>query len=389
MIAMNGDFACLAPRGVRRMAGRLTYAVRHMTKPSPGFSVAAMLPLPSPAPPTETASDLRALYRASEARAARLRVLVEASRTLAASAPGELDAAAQTIADQAAHLAGYAQGAIASTDNLPRSGELGEDSLVIPLEAPGSGRDHVGMLVLEQRVGSHTADDREALGILGQLVGGALAAHAREARLATLLAELLGAQEAERSRVAHELHDGVAQTAAALARRLDLATDGDPEDLVLAARQARGLVRELRQVISGMRPPVLDDLGLAAALRQLIEDAGAAQDVTFDVKLGARPPTLVETAMFRIVQEGLNNARAHAGAGAHVTIRVSETEGHYRVEIRDNGAGFDPRSRLASTTGRGLGLSYMRERINRLGGTLVISSAPGQGCRIIAEIPAR
>lgn len=345
-----------------------------------------MITAPSPAPLTETASDLRVLYRAAEARAARLRVLVEASRTLAASPPGELAAAAQTIAAEAAHLAGYAQGSIASADDLPLSGE---DSLVVPLEAPGSGRDRVGTLVLEQRVGSHTADDREALGILGQLVGGALAAHAREARLATLLAELLGAQEAEHSRVAHELHDGVAQTAAALARRLDLATDGDPEDLVLAARQARGLVRELRQVISGMRPPVLDDLGLAAALRQLIEDAGAAQDVTFDVKLGARPPTLFETAMFRIVQEGLNNARAHAGAGAHVTIRVSETEGHYRVEIRDNGAGFDPRSRLASTTGRGLGLSYMRERINRLGGTLVISSAPAQGCRIIAEIPAR
>lgn len=348
-----------------------------------------MITAPSPAPLTETASDLRVLYRAAEARAARLRVLVEASRTLAASAPGELDAAAQTIAGEAAHLAGYARGTIAGADDLPPSAEPGEDSLVVPLEAPGSGRDRVGTLVLEQRVGSHTADDREALGILGQLVGGALAAHAREARLATLLAELLGAQEAERSRVAHELHDGVAQTAAALARRLDLATDGDPEDLVLAARQARGLVRELRQVISGMRPPVLDDLGLAAALRQLVDEAGALMDVAFDVTLGGRPPELIETAMFRIVQEGLNNARAHAGAGAHVTIRVGETDGHYRVEVGDNGPGFDPRSRLAVTTGRGLGLSYMRERINRLGGTLDINSAPGEGCRIVAEIPAR
>lgn len=348
-----------------------------------------MLPRPSPALSTETASDLRALYRAAEARAARLRVLVEASRTLAASAPGELDAAAQAIANEAAHLAGYARGSIASADDLPRSGEPGEDSLVIPLEAPGSRHDRVGMLVLEKRIGTPTADDREALGILGQLVGGALAAHAREARLATLLAELLGAQEAERSRVAHELHDGVAQTAAALARRLDLATDGDPADLALAAQQARGLVRELRQVISGMRPPVLDDLGLAAALRQLVDEAEATQDVALDVTLEARPSELIETALFRIVQEGFNNARSHAGAGAHVAIRVGETGSHYRVEVGDNGAGFDPRSRLASTTGRGFGLSYMRERINRLGGTLDISSAPGEGCRIIAEIPAR
>jgi len=305
---------------------------------------------------------------------------------LAESVPGELDAAARKIADEAAHLAGYARGTIAGADDLPLASE---DRLVVPLQAPGSGQDRMGTLVLEQRVGTPTADDREALGTLGQLIGGALAAKAREARLATLVAELLGAQEAERSRVAHELHDGVAQTAAALARRLDLATDGDPADLALAAQQARGLVRELRQVISGMRPPVLDDLGLAAALRQLIDDAGASQDVTLDVTLGTRPSALIETALFRIVQEGFNNARSHAGAGAHVAIRVGETGSHYRVEVGDNGSGFDPRSRLASTPGRGFGLSYMRERINRLGGTLDISSAIGEGCRIIAEIPAR
>ena len=283
-------------------------------------------------------------------------------------------------------MAGYARGTIVNADDLPLSSQ---DSLVVSLEAPGSGHDRGSALLLEQRFGTPTADDREALGILGQLIGGALAAHAREARLATLLAELLGAQEAERSRVAHELHDGVAQTAAALARRLDLATDGDPADLDLAAQQARVLVRELRQVISGMRPPVLDDLGLAAALRQLIDEAGASRDVMLHVNLGPRPPAVIETALFRIVQEGLNNARSHAGLGVHVTIRVDETDGYYRVEVGDNGLGFDPRSRLASTTERGLGLSYMRERVNRLGGTLDISSAPGDGCRIIAEIPAR
>lgn len=305
---------------------------------------------------------------------------------LAASAPGDLDIAARKVAAEAAHLTGYARGTIASADDLPSSGN---DTLVVPLAAPGSGQDRLNALVLEQRVGTPTADDLEALAILAQLIGGALAAKAREARLATLLAELLGVQEAERSRVAHELHDGVAQTAAALARRLDLATDGDPADLVVAAQQARGLVRELRQVISGMRPPVLDDLGLAAALRQLIDEAGMSRDVLLDATLGGRPPALLETALFRVVQESLNNARSHAGAGAQVTIRVDETDGHYRVEISDNGSGFDPGLRLVGTAGRGLGLSYMRERVNRLGGTLDIISAPGEGCRIIAEFPAR
>jgi len=314
-----------------------------------------------------------------------LRVLVEAGRALASSRPHELDATARTIAEKAAHLAGYARGTILGADD---AAVPCDDKLVVPLEAPGSGSSQVGKLLIEQRVGTPTADDREALGILGQLLGGALAAKAREARLARLLAELLGAQEAERSRVAHDLHDGVAQTAAALARRLDLAADGDPADLVLAAQQARGLVRELRQVIAGMRPPALDDLGLAAALRQLIDDAGVGPDVALDVTLAARPHAMVETALFRIVQEGLNNARAHAGAGARVAIGIGEADGRYLVEIDDDGRGFDPDAQPAGSPGRGLGLAYMRERVELLGGRLEIRSAPGQGCRIVAEIPS-
>jgi signal transduction histidine kinase len=327
---------------------------------------------------------MRALYRAAEARAARLRVLVEASTALAASDPDELDAVARRIAADAAHLVGYARGIVLGSHEAPLPGE---DRLIVPLEAPGTGGSAVGTLVLEQRIGTPTADDYEALGILGQLIGGALAARQREARLATLLAELLGTQEAERSRVAHELHDGVAQSAAALARRLDLAADGDPADLGLAAQQARALVRELRQVIAGMRPPALDDLGLAAALHQVIEDAGATLDVALEVMLPARPPAVVETALFRIVQEGFNNARAHAGAGAQVSIRVQAADGRYRAEIIDDGRGFDPDIHLAAASGRGYGLAYMRDRIDRLGGRLTITSAPGEGCWIVAEIP--
>lgn len=344
-----------------------------------------MTSAPSFQPHRETASDLRALYRAAEARAARLRVIVEAGRTLASSAPDATDAAAQMVAQEAAHLAGFARGRVVDQGDGPLGGE---DRLCLPLEAPASDGLSVGTLVLEQRIGTPSAEDQEALGIIAQLIGGALAAQEREARLATLLAELLGAQEAERSRVAHELHDGVAQSAAALARRLDLASDGDPADLHRAADQARALVRELRQVIAGMRPPALDDLGLAAALRQLIDDAGEGPEVTLDVALGSRPPAPVETALFRIVQEGLNNARAHAGPGARVVIRLSEARGQYRAEISDDGLGFDTAAPTAHVPGRGFGLSYMRERIERLGGELEIRSAPGQGCRLLAELPA-
>lgn len=336
-------------------------------------------------PSGELASDLRALYRASEARAARLRVLVEASQMLAACSPGDLRAVAQQIATNAAHLAGYARGFVTSApvDMPPES-----NSRIVPLEAPGSDGPHTEVLVLEQLIGAPSADDLEALGILGQLIGGALAAHTREARLATLLAELLGAQESERSRVAHELHDGVAQTAAVLARRLDLAADGDPADLAIASHQARALVRELRQVIAGMRPPALDDLGLAAALNQLIYDAGLGQDVELDVVVNIRPPAHLETALFRIVQEGINNFQAHAGMSAQLSVSVREDGGKYRVEIIDDGQGFEPGVDCNKASGRGYGLAYMRERVNRLGGRLVITSAPGQGCRIVAELPS-
>lgn len=356
-----------------------------MTNGTPDISDEAMSNAPSFPRHRETASDLRALYRAAEARAARLRVIVEAGRTLASSPPDAMDAAAHMVAQEAAHFAGFARGVIAAQTE----GALGgDDRLCLPLEAPASDGTPVGTLVLEQRIGTPSAEDHEALGIITQLIGGALAAQVREARLATLLAELLGAQEAERSRVAHELHDGVAQSAAALARRLELASDGDPADLDQAARQARALVRELRQVIAGMRPPALDDLGLAAALRQLVEEADEGSGVMLDVALATRPPSPIETALFRIVQEGFNNACAHAGEGARIIIRLSEAGSHYRAEISDDGQGFDPAALAARTPGRGFGLGYMRERVERLGGKLEIRSAPGRGCRLLAELPA-
>lgn len=342
--------------------------------------------MPSLAAPPDTAADLRTLYRAAEARAAHLRVLVEASRMLAERNADDLDAAAQDLALQAAHLAGYGKGRIA-TPFEPHLAQTDDVQLVLPLIAPGGGDPQIGSLVLEERIGSPTPEDREALGILAQLIGSALAARAREARLTQLLAELLGAQEAERSRVAHELHDGVAQSAAALARRLDLATDGEPTDLAEATRQARSLVHELRQVIAGMRPPALDDLGLAPALQQLAEDAGDTLVVTLAVELGKRPPPSIETALFRIVQEGLNNARAHAGVGVQVTVRINEQSGIVRVNIADDGCGFDLMANGTKEGPRGFGLAFMRERIERLGGRFEIASAPGKGCCLLAEIP--
>lgn len=336
----------------------------------------------------ENASDLRSLYRAAEARAARLRVLVEAGQFLAAATPATLDSAVCDVARAAAHLAGYEGGRVIED----RAGETADDDcMIFPLTSPGSDVPLAGALVLEGRRSAPSAEDREAIAVVCQLIGASLSARAREARLARLLGELLRGQEIERSRIAHELHDGVAQNAAALMRRLELASDGDPADLARARDQARELVSELRRVIAGMRPPVLDDLGLVPALHQLAAEAETSgMAVTLDIATDSdqRPSPAIETALFRVAQEALNNASAHAGPDVRVTARLACDAGRWRLSVRDDGCGFDPAvGRAAHGTG-GLGLAYMRERIELLDGRLTITSAPGAGCTLLAEVPS-
>lgn len=290
----------------------------------------------------ENAADLRGLYRAAETRAARLRVLVEAGQVLAAATAETLDAAVSDVARAAAYLAGYEGGRIIED----KAGEPdGEERLIFPLTAPGSDAPSPGALILEGRRSAPSAEDREAIALVCQLIGASLSARAREARLARLLGELLRSQENERSRIAHELHDGVAQNAAALMRRLELAGDGDLDDLARARDQARDLLGELRRVIAGMRPPVLDDLGLVPALLQLAAEAEAGGiAVALEIAPGAdrRPSPGIETALFRVAQEALNNARAHAGPEVRVTLRLASDAGRWLLYVGDDGRGFDP-----------------------------------------------
>lgn len=336
----------------------------------------------------ESAAELRTLYRAAEARAARLRVLVEAGQALAAASPDALDDIAAGLAREAAHLAGFARGRIAG----PNMADLvSPDSLMLPLRAPGSSGADFGALVLEDRRGDLASEDREALDLLCQLIGSTLSARTREQRLAHLLGELLRSQETERTRIAHELHDGVAQSAAALMRRLELAADGDPTDMTKARDQAHALVGELRRVISGMRPPVLDDLGLVPALQHLASEAeqgGLAVALDFRLSPGARPAAAIETALFRVVQEALNNAHVHAGPDVRVVVRLDQAEDGWRLLVRDDGCGFDPAAPRPPGERGGLGLAFMRERIELLGGQLNITSSPGAGCALLAEVPA-
>lgn len=341
--------------------------------------------------PPATALDLRILYRDAEARAARLRILVDAGRALAGAQGRELDSAVAHAARQAALLLGYREVRVQDTSQGPHH-DTG-DNLVLPL-VPSGGSRSVADLLLSGRVGdarSLDPADEEAVAVLRQLLAGALAARAREAHLQTLLSQLLVAQERERAHVARELHDGVAQVAAAALRRIELASaSNDPEDTERAAELQRMAVSELRRVITGMRPTVLDDLGLEPALRQMAEAlSGNGFEVRVSADLPTRLPPHLEAGLFRLAQESLNNARSHAGAGCRVDVDLSllAHRGELVLRVSDDGCGFDP-DRSPPADGREhVGLAFMAERVAALGGIFRLESSPGRGTTISAVVP--
>jgi signal transduction histidine kinase len=196
--------------------------------------------------------------------------------------------------------------------------------------------------------------------------------------------KLISAQEEERRRVARELHDETSQILTALG--LALHAGADPGELI---ERLHGGVHRL---IVNLRPPALDDLGLAAAIEGLAESelrrAGIAARAELVELQDARLDPAMEIAIFRIVQESILNIVRHAGATT-VLLQGGLTADGLWIEIEDDGAGFDPANVKADTgTLRGIGILGMRERAELLGGRLTIDSAPGQGTRIRIDAPA-
>ncbi len=219
----------------------------------------------------------------------------------------------------------------------------------------------------------------------------------RTARLGEALRQTISAQEDERSRLARELHDETAQTLAALSIALDRAREGlsgDPgaarEHIGEAKAISARLLAETRRLILGLRPAILDDLGLVAALRWQSEVALGERgvEVTIGENLGTRRlPPHVEVALFRIVQEALTNVGRHAQA-RHVDVQLEDREGTLRITVADDGQGFDA-ERILGSNGRAtsVGLIGMRERVALLGGRLSVDSSPGRGTRLLVEVP--
>lgn len=219
-------------------------------------------------------------------------------------------------------------------------------------------------------------------------------------KLAVMRQELLGstlsAQEDERRRIARELHDGLGQGLTTLLVGLRTIEESSSDDVV--KNLARDLRRigseshdEVRRIARGLRPAVLDDAGMVPALERFLNDVQQAHDVnaSLNVECRERPrlPEAVETALYRIVQEGVVNAVRH-GHATQVTVTMSCLANSVILKIQDNGRGFDLNSTLNHRTGLGpFGLHSIRERARLLGGDAVIESVPEQGTMIKIQVP--
>ena len=243
-------------------------------------------------------------------------------------------------------------------------------------------------LAEKQPAGNFTEEDEEIVRLLAAQAAVAIENAGSVQRDA--LRRAVQAQEAERKRLARELHDETGQALMSILLGLSAVERAESAE---AARAAAGELRELvvetlqavRRLAVELRPSALDDFGLEPALRRLGQTVreGGELDVQVEAMLGEeRLPADVETALYRIVQEALTNAVKHAGA-EHVSIVLTRKQRSVMVMIEDDGCGFDS----AVISRDGLGLLGMRERVQLLDGELEIETSPGMGTTLVLELP--
>jgi signal transduction histidine kinase len=269
------------------------------------------------------------------------------------------------------------------------------DPVPTPVRLPLVYRDEpVGELLLGARPGetAFSAADRRLLSDLARQAGVAVSTVRLTADLQRSRERLVGAREEERRRLRRDLHDGLgAQLAgltvqAALLRRLIPDDPAAAEALAGELRQElRTAIGDIRRLVHGLRPPALDELGLAGALRRLAEVTGAEPDgprITVHAPEELPPlPAAIEVAVYRIVQESLTNVLRHAAARtAEVCLDIDPRQ--VIVTVTDDGAGL-----AATPAPAGVGLASMRERADEMGGEVRVEGAPGGGVRVRATLP--
>ncbi|AZC27366.1 MULTISPECIES: sensor histidine kinase [Pseudomonas] len=378
----------------------------------------------SPSLDPASALALRSQYRQAQSRAARLRLLVDTGQELLQLPPAQVR---QRVLQRACAFAAMDHGLLLEwgTDGVVQlsaghgSNEhlqtlhaqagsplqeqpwpASQDPSLVRVPLQGADGRVFGILLLANSVPISPVhnEDLESLQLLATLLATHLenqrllqALQARERSMSELVQRLFSAQEDERRRVAYDLHDGLAQTLAGLHQRLQGFAGCCPplptplhDQLQAILQLAQGCVGEGRQLIGGLRPHVLDDFGLLRAIDReadRLRDAGLA--VHWQQRCPQRLPGALETALFRIAQEAINNILKHAGA-SHTELSLALEQDQAVLCISDNGRGLpDPPVHGLEHWGQ----LAMQERAHLLGGHFTCDSQPAGGTRILVRVP--
>jgi signal transduction histidine kinase len=254
------------------------------------------------------------------------------------------------------------------------------------------------VLCLQQKI-SHDAFDADDLELLAPVMRQAAAALDNAllfSRLEQKIEELRVAymriareQERERARLSRELHDGTAQELAGLmtlATVVERQLEGDEgaarKTLETLRSRAQDAYQGVRRASHALRPIMLDDFGLGPTLQRYLAEFHERTGIAVDTELGevGELSDDVELALFRVVQECMENVRKHSGAG-EAALRLVRADGHIVLRVSDRGRG------MPAAASRGVGLAGMRERVEAVGGTMLVRGGPGHGVEVEATIP--
>ncbi|HTM62646.1 MAG TPA: PAS domain S-box protein [Burkholderiales bacterium] len=363
------------------------------------------------------ATDITERIRNEQALAEQRTLLAEAQKLAGlGSWEWEPSSGRMSWSEELYRIYGLEVGAVAPSfeaflDRIHTSDRVMTATLIARALAEGRGFTHEERVVrpdgAERVVRTQSEIVRDDKGRVIKLVGACLditeqrnseiAQRAAAASLQSLTRRLVQVEEAERRRIAGELHDRVGQTLSALNINLDIALgslgESGPQDLRMRLRDSLGLVdgtlSTIENVMTELRPPLLEEYGIGAALGWYGEEFAKRTNIEVKCDDQARErnrdlPREAAIALFRIAQEALNNVAKHAQA-TQVDLLIDADEHRMTIAIRDNGKGFDPSAAEARSTR--LGMTTMQERVIAAGGSLEIESAPGKGTTLMARVP--
>jgi PAS domain S-box-containing protein len=246
---------------------------------------------------------------------------------------------------------------------------------------------------LEQRVAERTAELRAANEELARDITARKQAEKALERERRTLKHMLRASDHERRLIAYDIHDGLAQELAAAIMQFQIyehQKDARPQDALKTFNTGMAMLQqshaETRRLITGVRPPILDESGVVAAIAHLIYDPAFDEGPKIEFRNRVafqRLAPILENVIYRIVQEGLTNARNHSQS-KKILVSLLQRDDRLRIEIRDWGVGFDPQT----VKEHHFGVEGIRERARLLGGKCSIKSQPGEGTTISVELPA-